>query len=144
MSINGWLALLGDLGFLDDVRALCVVVRVGRRLWLCCGCGLHSLLRCAVDSSAVSFVQDFNRREATLCFKWARMDYSNLESLSNYVDSTHLTFPDFLEAIARMAESKTMPEESVDVIEYYRSSVAFRGTRARRRCRVVTLPRCAA
>lgn len=72
-------------------------------------------------------IQDFNRREAVLCFKWARMDMSDIENSANYTSSTHLTFPDFLEAIARTAEVKTMPDEAIDVIDFFRASVGYRG-----------------
>lgn len=56
--------------------------------------------------------EDCTRREATLVFKWSRMASFDAFSSSGFIASTHLTFPDFLEALARLSEVKTLPVET--------------------------------
>ena len=64
--------------------------------------------------------EDFSRREAILCFLWSRLRTSMDTVPSKYTQATHLIFEDFLEAICRMSDLKTLPADpDVDVVDWY-------------------------
>ena len=54
---------------------------------------------------------DFTKREAVLAFVWSKMRTSDNFNDRNYQKVTHLQYTDFIEAICRVAEMKSMPTD---------------------------------
>ena len=55
-----------------------------------------------------------------LCFIWGRLRTSHDNNPAKFVQATHATFEDFLEALCRVADLKPLPEFGTDVVEWYR------------------------
>jgi len=83
--------------------------------------------------------QDFTKREARLCFTWAKMKCS--DEAKNRLKVTTMNFMDFLEGCARVSELKTIPtdeamaalaeklgEKCSNIVEYYKLPEADRVT----------------
>jgi hypothetical protein len=68
----------------------------------------------------------FTRRDAVACFMWARPLRSDDGNLRMWSEATHLNFADFLEALCRLADMKTVPTDAEiarvgrgSVVEFY-------------------------
>ena len=57
------------------------------------------------------FTADFTTREANLIFVWSRMRTVEAESKAARIRHSHMCFTDFLEALVRIAVSKTLPTD---------------------------------
>ncbi len=73
----------------------------------------------------LSLWQEFSKRDAVLSFLWSRLRTSGDNNPARYVQATHATYEDFLEAICRVADMKVLPDFDVDVVEWDRKTPSY-------------------